>query len=430
MRNVRRVVYGCAVGAICGTAWAQSPARPASDLTHSAITFVNITQYGAIGDGAADDSRPIQAALNTAARVYVPCGDFAVGTGLKIPSDVEFFGQGECSKIVALPKLSSDPNWTTATGEQAHKYSILSNATYGGSGNSSIYVHGLSFDMSAFNLAHPTYASQTLGFVNVNNVRVEHITTYRGQDGIFFLRSHTFIARANTLVGHVNAAMDSWDGNSDFIYEDNHVDGSGAVVNSSSAIGTGHYGVLVTGIDSIGVAQMTHDAKILRNTIVNVTGNGVWVQGGCASNTGTPQCGQSNGVLVAGNNITNVTEYGGIRFSESHLSTAIDNIIVNARMGCIDVISENPTIGFDDGINITDNTCKDTVEGGGLPAIDIGPAATSPIIRGNRVYGSPYTYAVSIAAGVRGSVIQGNNLAAGTAGTVRDLGIGTFYDGL
>jgi hypothetical protein len=177
---------------------------------------------------------------------------------------------------------------------------------------------------------------------------------------------------------------------------------------------------LVTGIDSIGVTQITHDAEVQRNTILNVTDNGVWVQGGCSSAIDTAQCWQSNGILVAGNRIHNVTESDGIRFSESHHSTAINNKIENAHRGCINLNSENSSIGFDGGIEIIENICKNTLEAGGVPAIDIGLAATLPTVRGNRVYGSHYTYAISIASGVPDSHIEGNNLDAGTSGTLRN----------
>jgi hypothetical protein len=85
---------------------------------------------GAVSDGVSDNSKTIQAALNAAARVYVPCGRFAVSTGLKIPSKYGIFWPSTVLE-------------TVATGETAHKYAILSNSSYGGAGNRGMHVHDL-----------------------------------------------------------------------------------------------------------------------------------------------------------------------------------------------------------------------------------------------------------------------------------------------
>lgn len=66
----------------------------------------NVKEFGAVGNGAADDTAAIQAAVNAAYAagggvVFVPKGTYAITTAIKLNSNVHLKGEGFASKIVS-----------------------------------------------------------------------------------------------------------------------------------------------------------------------------------------------------------------------------------------------------------------------------------------------------------------------------------------
>ena len=61
---------------------------------------VSVMDFGAIGDGIADDTVAIQAALNSGAKkIFVPSGEYIVSAELSVPNYVTVYGEGESSYI-------------------------------------------------------------------------------------------------------------------------------------------------------------------------------------------------------------------------------------------------------------------------------------------------------------------------------------------
>lgn len=60
-------------------------------FVHSAQIFVNVKDYGAIGDGVTNDYTAIQNAINTGSAVFFPPGDYLVSTGLVGTNDDQQF---------------------------------------------------------------------------------------------------------------------------------------------------------------------------------------------------------------------------------------------------------------------------------------------------------------------------------------------------
>lgn len=63
-------------------------------VTYSMISGapVNVFDYGAVGDGVADDAAAIQAALNANSSVYFPKGKYRIASPLSVPENVSVFG--------------------------------------------------------------------------------------------------------------------------------------------------------------------------------------------------------------------------------------------------------------------------------------------------------------------------------------------------
>ena len=77
--------------------------------------FISIKDFGAVGDGVANDTEAIQAALNSGAiHIYVPKGTYKTTATLSIPTKVSFEGAGKDSVIQATsisgPAIST---WNT-----------------------------------------------------------------------------------------------------------------------------------------------------------------------------------------------------------------------------------------------------------------------------------------------------------------------------
>ncbi len=83
--------------------------------------MVSVKDYGAVGDGVADDTAEIQAAINAASSIYFPTGTYIVSASLTIPSNRMLHGDGAASIL----KKSA---------ETAGRVLINSDATNGNSG--------------------------------------------------------------------------------------------------------------------------------------------------------------------------------------------------------------------------------------------------------------------------------------------------------
>lgn len=443
------VVATCLAGA-SGCGWAEPAAQPdagrsgaygsplqslASDVAGSrsdrrlaqagspgaSAGAIDPRSFGADATGAADSTNAIQEAVDAAAaaksQVRFACGAYLVSAKIKLPSHSDVGGAGRCTTLVAATKFAPDLEWTAATHEaglSGTKYTIFTNSDFM-RGNSNIKLQDISFDMSAFNVAHPKAASSNVSFVNVSNVNVARIATWRGQDGIFFIRSRNFSVKESTLRGHINAALDSWDGDAHYEYSSNTVDGVGAIAPETGAAVNGNYGILVTGISSTNDPATTTGARILNNSLSNLAASGVWIQGGYNSRAET--YGRVTDFLVRGNHISNVTQYYGIRVSEAAHGTIGDNVISTTNLSCIAVIGEGGTGASQQDISIDDNTCDNTGAAGGVPAIVLDRDSTNLSISGNRVIGSTHTYAVQAARGATVTV-GANQFDRGTEGVL------------
>ena len=76
---------------------------------------VNVKDYGALGDGIADDWATLMAALTSGARkVYAPEGLYMVSDEVKVPTGVVFYGAGiDITVVKTLPGVAPDRNTVT-----------------------------------------------------------------------------------------------------------------------------------------------------------------------------------------------------------------------------------------------------------------------------------------------------------------------------
>lgn len=112
----------------------------------------DVKDYGAVGDGTADDTTAIQNALNaaTGGRVYLPQGSYRITSALTIPGDTKLYGAGRA--LAVLRKQFNGNFATLSDGALIEDVGIdLQGATYSGRG---LTIAG---------------GNQTLRNVNLNN---------------------------------------------------------------------------------------------------------------------------------------------------------------------------------------------------------------------------------------------------------------------
>lgn len=106
---------------------------------------VSVKAYGAVGNGVADDSTAIQAALNSGAKsIYAPAGTYLISTTLTIPSNVHFFGDtlGYGSYISTVIKYSGGAvAIQIGNGAGTGYYSKVSQLTIKNSGTGTIGIY-------------------------------------------------------------------------------------------------------------------------------------------------------------------------------------------------------------------------------------------------------------------------------------------------
>ena len=82
--------------------------------------YVSVKDFGAVGDGVADDTAAIQDAIdamNTAngGAIYIPAGEYLITDYITLYSDVTLFGEGKASKIHLVNSSRSDAFRATGT---------------------------------------------------------------------------------------------------------------------------------------------------------------------------------------------------------------------------------------------------------------------------------------------------------------------------
>lgn len=231
-------------------------------MGQSANTF-NVKNYGAQGDGVADDTSAIQSTLNAAetaapATVYFPSGTYIVNGMMKMKNNVSWLGEGrDTSLIKAGPTFASgvDPSWQALIYSDSDAINRIEfkNLTFDGNGNlgkkslivfrhhNSIKLTGSRFNwkgaVGGFNLGSNNYVtisdSELIG------------------DQVFLADSKQVIVRDNNfrLTDFANAAIISWGGSEVAIFNNRARDYDSAAA-TIGGVGSGRFFVSQSHPDS------------------------------------------------------------------------------------------------------------------------------------------------------------------------------------
>lgn len=85
--------------------------------------YVSVKDFGAVGDGVTDDATALQNAFNSGVSIYIPAGQYYVGTTiLQLPENVSVFGSGAESVIIGE---GADPVMTLIGTSGTHKENLI-----------------------------------------------------------------------------------------------------------------------------------------------------------------------------------------------------------------------------------------------------------------------------------------------------------------
>lgn len=120
----------------------------ASDIGAQRITFLDVRNYGAIGDGSTDDAGEINSAISAAVAatrfptVYLPGATYGIASPINLKDGVRLFGDGyEATEIIALSGFSGAAMLLGASADTVSDVEIARlavNGNYGVSGGSTL----------------------------------------------------------------------------------------------------------------------------------------------------------------------------------------------------------------------------------------------------------------------------------------------------
>ena len=102
----------------------------------------NVQNFGATGDDQTDDTAAFAAALSGGGNIYVPAGTYHV-TGLQIPSDTTFFGDGPASSFLKVTDTGGRIEVNSDCAVKDLHFTGVPHYEPGGGGNGLIYVSAL-----------------------------------------------------------------------------------------------------------------------------------------------------------------------------------------------------------------------------------------------------------------------------------------------
>lgn len=349
---------------------------------------VSVKDFGAVGDGVADDTADIQLALNTGKSVYFPQGSYLITSGLTITANYQtLYGDGPLSKIICnTGSTDNGVNMITALGKTGCVVErlFLQNSGYGKTMPASGVFTGMGVGVAFINC----HACKVL-----NNYVYKCGSAGQGVTGIYFSSSTECLAEGNHVFECLNGI------NSDSWYY--------AVDNTTRSRNNCIVGNVIYNCQGSPIVVDTN-ASLANEIGDTITGNI------CYQNK--YGIGVSGSKVTVSSNLINMNNYsfGGVGFDAIYatgsLMTISNNIILNAYKAGI-MLQANVA-----GYPVSGLAMSDTVITGNVITWDSGIAAGGTDSHGIRIVNN------SSANSVEGIIVSNNKI-------VRARKCGIFLDG-
>jgi hypothetical protein len=321
--NAGVVTANSFVGAMNSSSVTATGSTTARTLANRFADVVNVKDFGAVGNGVANDTAAIQAAIdfaynNNGGVVYIPKGTYLTKSTILAKDNVTLVGDGAESEI----KSASDSvYWTNNTGiydQVFNAYIIILIASV-----SNFSVRNIKFDSSAVTPSSPMppgggqnwfRAVDIYTFVG-NNITIDSCEFISAGGATAFLDANFYYVTNNKIKcqavdskDHTDGIIDQWRNNNNFVILNNTVDGNNI----------GKWGILVTANTGFAPSNM-NNFKVLNNT-VNNTYRSIHVMG---------RDGTCEQFIVCNNTTKNSSDFG-ILVTDSKKYNCSNNIISNS----------------------------------------------------------------------------------------------------
>lgn len=408
-------------------------------VTYSMIAGapVSVLDFGAVGDGVANDTVAIQNAINsvTQGTVYFPPGVYLVSANISLKSNVNLQGENA--------KLTYTTSWASY------------GAFFNGSNVSNVEITGFIFDgkgiFSATPFPNPYGGGNSVGFTNnqtgiqisssSSNVRI-HNNTFTGLGrGILITYSSNCEITNNTMT-NLGAAGVGTEGLTYSIINNNIIRGvlGNLTAAGDTSLANSQY---ADGVYTLESQQVIIDSNVIEN-IIRI---GVVLEGNA------PPVVLNTGVVISNNTIKNMNSCRGAQYNAAVWSEGgktkdaliIGNSLINTgatagTLSSIGVVANNCTVvnnyitGFNDAVQIytSGEVSNNQIisNGGGINPTYL-PAGSTVKILGNtiknqnfqgiEIYHSHGTFII------QGNVIENNGLA-GTVDRVSGIMVNRYYN--
>lgn len=163
---------------------------------------VSVLDFGAVGNGIADDSGAFNAAISTGKPIHVPSGDYRINSPIVMVAGTTIFGEGRgTTRLIGgsnnLIILDTDQSGALNNNITLSDITLLGYAGYSG-------IVGIRLTKAAFFSAKSIYTSGGLDWVlkSYGTSGFSHITDlvmYQGNNGLYFYQSSNFVVMNSTL---------------------------------------------------------------------------------------------------------------------------------------------------------------------------------------------------------------------------------------
>lgn len=295
--------------------WIQSGAGAASRFTQDKLReSVSVKDFGAVGDGVANDTAAFIAALAVgASRIYIPNGTYLIASTLSIPTNVVLYGDGSGSIVKCSASMAQLFNCAAAGSQKFDNFSI--------DGNSMAGTNGININNDFVNITRMGFSGFSSAVYVTGSAQAFNVSEH-----CFFLNNSfcVFInndGRNSTIIGnHMQGGTGIWVRQVAQQCEGLRIIGNIILPNVTASANSGHgiliecglelliMGNIIDNVDKSGIQLSATGANAIAycKIIGNWTGN----DGGTASAEGLLMYGNVSNVDVTNNTFASAKLYG------------------------------------------------------------------------------------------------------------------------
>lgn len=384
-----------ALGDAANVSFLQSGAGALTRTVQSKLRdVVSVKDFGAVGNGVANDTTAIQTAVNALAgkSLFFPPGTYIVNAPILVTAGMEIVGCGAQS-IIKSVALSANPS-----------YPGQNQFIFDGAINFSVF--NIKFDTSLVSVF--TASVRCIYITGCSYYKVQGCTFTTCGAAVASLASNNYdiidntaIVSATDSVAHHDGVFDNWNGSSYFRMVNN------TVIGNSIA----RYAFLVTGLASDAITSAPCSYFDISNNIAkDIKFVGIWCQG---------NIGVNNHFTISRNKVYNVLDFHGIRISDSEFFSVSDNIVENVYYNGILFDKEATGTNAARYGTVVGNFVKNanqagTVSGINGSAIVITSVSQNIHLEANIVAGTTHTYPVLLLTSTANCYVGNGQYNAGT----------------